>query len=79
MFHSKLLAGDGEIYRNIKENWRIQENSSIEKMFHNTIIKNVIKNNLKRFLSVKVMGDESAFNNVHKVIKNNSYYYDCPC
>jgi hypothetical protein len=53
-------------------------------MFHNTIIKNVIKNNSKRFLSVKVMGDESAFNNVHKVIKtiliimivhvNDNYY-----
>ena len=38
------------------------------KMLYNTTLKNVVRvNNFKRLLSVKVMGDESAFNNVHKV------------
>ena len=41
----------------------------LNKMMYTTNIKNVLKiNNLKRLLSVKVMGDESAFNTLHQVI-----------
>ena len=46
-------------------------------MLYNTTLKNVVRaNNFKRLLSVKVMGDESAFNNVHKVINNNNIHND---
>jgi len=46
-------------------------------LYNNTTLKHVVRvNNFKRLLSVKVMGDESAFNNVHKVINNNNIHND---